>query len=139
MLEFLRQYRRLVTVNGGAEYTARAYASPSPRGTWEAWFAFFPVNGGPIVTSGPAAPAETLEAVDHWTRRISSFDLRRALDRALTGQPWSHATPDRAPRLRSRLRSRVKTGGYDEEKTDLRKRRPSMRQPPSSTILIASG
>lgn len=96
MLEFLRQYRRLVTVNGGAEYAARAYASQSPLGTWEAWFAFFPVNGGPIVTSGPAALAETLEAVDHWTTRISSFDLRRALERALMGARPSHRSRPQA-------------------------------------------
>ncbi len=83
MLEFLKQYRRLVTTGGGPAYAARAYAAQSPTGAWEAWFAFFPVNGGRIVTSGPETFAETLDALDLWTKRISSLDLHSALERAL--------------------------------------------------------
>jgi hypothetical protein len=95
MQEFLRQYRRLVRIGSGPWFAARAYASQSPLGRWEAWLAFFPIAGGPIVTSGPATFADTLEAVDRWTMQLSLPDLHRLLEAALT-RPDASRHPRRA-------------------------------------------
>ena len=81
----------VVGPNGGT-FRARACALSTPRGTWQGWIEFNPLNGDPTFRS----PRETLQptrtAVVHWAVGLTPSCLAGALDRALERlSPLNHA------------------------------------------------
>lgn len=72
----------VVGPDGGA-FRARACALSTPRGAWQGWIEFNPLNGDPTFRS----PRETLQPtrtdVVHWAGGLTPRCLEGALDRAL--------------------------------------------------------
>ncbi len=84
MVEFVHQYPGLLETEDGTLYVTRAYTAQRPQlGAWEAWFVFFPTNGGrPIATDRETTQGKR-DDVDYWASGVTSTYLEGALARAL--------------------------------------------------------
>lgn len=78
----------------GERFKARACALPMPKGTWQGWIEFNPLNGEPTFRS----PRETVQPSKHaivvWADTLTPPALIQALDRALERiKPLSSSRP----------------------------------------------
>ncbi|HEV8310913.1 MAG TPA: hypothetical protein VGW35_24900 [Methylomirabilota bacterium] len=87
MIEFIHHYSSVIESANGKRYVARVYADQQPAGLWEAWFVFFPLDGGGAVASDRETTQSKREDVLYWTGGITSTYLQGALRRALDRLP----------------------------------------------------
>ena len=83
MALILADFKEPVTGPDGVGFRAKACALSTPKGTWQGWIEFDPVNGDPTFRS----PQETVQpnrtGVTMWAVTLTRPCLMKALDRAL--------------------------------------------------------
>jgi hypothetical protein len=92
MAVIVADFKEPVVGPDGGTFRARACALSTPRGTWQGWIEFNPINGDPTFRS----PRETLQPtrtdVMHWAGGLTPHCLASALSRALGRlSPLNHA------------------------------------------------
>jgi hypothetical protein len=85
---FVYECPTLLRTASGEEYVARVYADRQPDGRlWEAWFVFFPISGGPPLSTDRETTQSTFEDAQYWATGITPAYLEGALTRALERLP----------------------------------------------------
>ena len=67
----------------GSGFRARACALATPRGQWQGWIEFDPIDGAPTFRSPHETIVATRSAVVLWASELTASHLERALTRAL--------------------------------------------------------
>jgi hypothetical protein len=87
MVEFVHEYATPIRTASGETYRARVYADQQPGGLWEAWFVFFPAQGGRPLATDRESTQSKREDIVYWATGISPAYLEGALTRALQQLP----------------------------------------------------
>jgi len=67
----------------GRWYRPRAYGNLQPDGMWGGWLVFFPLAGGPAISSGRETTQSTFDALGIWASGLGDVYLEGAVARAL--------------------------------------------------------
>jgi hypothetical protein len=86
MIHFFHQYGTPLVAPTGT-YVARVYGRQQESGIWEAWFVFFPLDGGEPLATDRETTQSKREDVVYWATGISATYLEGALQRALDRRP----------------------------------------------------
>lgn len=86
MLALTRRFNEPVS-SGSASYLARAYAGTIEGGRWGGWLVFFPVGGGPVISTDRETTQPSIAALSTWAAGITPVYLEGALQRALQVNP----------------------------------------------------
>ena len=68
-------------------YLARVYAGTIGSSRWGGWIVFFPVGGGPVISTDRETTQSTMAALSTWAAGLTDTYLEGALQRALALQP----------------------------------------------------
>src|SRR5688500_13373695 len=69
--------------SGTALYLARVYVGTIGGGRWGAWIAFFPIGGGPVISTDRETTQSSMAALSTWVGGLTHTYLEGALQRAL--------------------------------------------------------
>lgn len=83
MALIIAEYPDPIPGPGGVRFKAKACALSTPRGGWQAWIEFNPLNGDPTFRSPRETEQPTRQALALWADGLSTPALSEALDRAL--------------------------------------------------------
>jgi hypothetical protein len=81
-IQFVQQYSETLVDPYGRRYVARVYGACRPDHLWDAWFVFFPLDGGRALATDRETTQASLAAVRYWANGISTVYLEGALERA---------------------------------------------------------
>lgn len=83
MAVVLAEYTETIVDPRGKRFRARACALPTPKGAWQGWIEFDPIDGAPRFRSPRETEQPTRTDVIEWADRLTSRHLEHALARAL--------------------------------------------------------
>ncbi len=73
--------------SGNALYLARVYAGTIAGGRWGGWLMFFPVEGGPVISTDRETTQSSMAALSTWAAGLTHPYFEGALERALALRP----------------------------------------------------
>ena len=68
-------------------YLARVYVGTIGGGRWGAWIVFFPIGGGPVISTDRETTQSSMAALSTWAGGLTHTYLEGALQRALELRP----------------------------------------------------
>ena len=86
MLALARHYDEPVA-SGTTLYLARVYAGAIGGGRWAAWIVFFPIGGGPVISTDRETTQSSMAALSTWAGGLTHTYVEGALQRALALRP----------------------------------------------------
>jgi hypothetical protein len=113
-VRFLQQYSLTIIDPDGRRYVARVYAACRPDDLWDGWFVFFPLDGGPPLTTDRETTQSSLAAVRYWAGGISTVYLEGALERARRRLPEAILARRRAQAEEEETLARAEAAAYEE-------------------------
>ena len=73
--------------SGSTTYLARVYGGATDGGAWGGWIVFFPIGGGPVISTDRETTQASMPALSTWAGTLTHADLQLALERALALRP----------------------------------------------------
>jgi hypothetical protein len=86
-IQFVQQYKPILSTATGEQYVARAYTDRQPGGLWEAWLVFFSLTTGAVLATDRETTQGKREHIVYWASGLSPTYLLGALERALDLRP----------------------------------------------------
>jgi hypothetical protein len=80
----LMRFKAVVTSKDGILYQAKACGVESPRGLWEGWIEFTPVDGGKPIRSARETTQPNRRDLEYWATGLTPIYLDGALQRVLS-------------------------------------------------------
>lgn len=83
MAVIVTEYTWPVVGRNGGTFKARACALSTPKGAWQGWIEFNPLDGAPSFKSPRETEQPSRQAIVVWADALTPPALEQALDRAL--------------------------------------------------------
>ncbi|MCA1563967.1 MAG: hypothetical protein LC804_28215 [Acidobacteria bacterium] len=112
-MECLHDYGWTIPSEAGGLYAARVYGAQQAEGPWQAWFVFFPMQGGRAIATDRETTQSTREDVVYWAGGITPVYLEGALERALRLLPAARLERRMAEADREEALARVEAELYE--------------------------
>ena len=87
MLALAHHYDEPVVGSDGVTYRARVYGGADASGQWGGWILFFPIGGGPVISTAQETAQASLADLGYWASGLTHVYLIGALSRALALEP----------------------------------------------------
>jgi hypothetical protein len=114
LVRFIQQYSGTLVDPYGRQYVARVYSACRPDDLWDAWFVFFPLDGGRPLASDRETTQISLGAVRYWATGITSLYLDGALERARALLPEARLARRRAQAEEEEALARAEAAAYED-------------------------
>jgi hypothetical protein len=83
MAVILTEYPQTITGPDGLRCRARACALSTPKGAWQGWIEFNPIDGAPTFRSPREVEHRSMKALSIWADTLTPPALEQSLQRAL--------------------------------------------------------